>query len=263
MDIAFFQYPLAGLLVGFLVGATGVGGGALMTPLLVLMMGVAPHTAVGTDLLYASLTKMFGVGMHNAKGNVDWQVVRRLAAGSLPAAAAALAWMHLTESDGIREGVIITVLAVALLLTALAMVGKPWLNRIGRSVRVNEPVPFLKLQPPLTLLAGVILGVLVTLTSIGAGALGSVMLVFLYPLRLTPVKLVGTDLAHAIPLALVAGAGHILLGNVDFVLLVSLLLGSVPGVLLGAHFGGKLPEKVLRLTIALMLALIGLRMLTH
>ncbi|MCB1829972.1 MAG: sulfite exporter TauE/SafE family protein [Gammaproteobacteria bacterium] len=261
--MTFFQYPLAGLLVGILVGATGVGGGALMTPLLVLLLGVAPHTAVGTDLLYASLTKLFGVGLHSAKGNVDWQVVRRLATGSLPAAAATLLWMHVTESNGIREGMVITGLAVALLLTSLAMAGKPWLNRIGRSVRINEPIPFLKFQPPLTVLTGVCLGSLVTLTSIGAGALGSVILVFLYPLRLTPVKLVGTDLAHAIPLALVAGAGHILLGNVDFVLLGTLLLGSIPGVLLGAHFGGKLPEQVLRLTIALMLALIGFKMLMH
>lgn len=261
MDMSFFYFPLAGLLVGSVVGATGIGGGAMMTPLLVLLLGVAPQTAVGTDLLYASLTKMFGVGMHSAKGNVDWQVVRRLAIGSLPAATATLSWMHLTNAQSIGEGVIITTLAFALLFTSLAMVGKPWLNRIGRFARINDPIPFKKLQPPLTVLAGICLGVLVTLTSIGAGALGSVMLVFLYPLRLTPIKLVGTDLAHAIPLALVAGAGHIYLGNVDFKLLGLLLLGSIPGVLLGAHLGSRLPEKLLRPAIAGVLALVGIKLL--
>lgn len=252
---------LAGLCVGMLVGATGVGGGAVMTPLLVLLMGVAPHTAVGTDLLYASLTKMFGVGIHGAQGRVDWQIVRRLAAGSLPAAVATLLWMRNAGSNGVREGVVIVALGAVLILTALAMLSKPLLNRMGKELRTADPPGFRRVQPPLTVLAGALLGFLVALTSIGAGALGAVLLVFLYPLRLTPAKLVGTDLAHAIPLALVAGAGHILLGNVDFALLGQLLLGSIPGVAIGAHFGGKLPENVLRTGIAVVLAAVGVRLI--
>lgn len=258
---SFWLHPLAGLLVGMLVGATGVGGGALMTPLLVLLLGVAPHTAVGTDLIYASLTKMFGVWVHGSQGRVDWQVVRRLSLGSLPAALATLVWMHLTDSAGIRHGAIIAALGVALLLTSLAMASKPWLNRIGKNMRIADPEHFKGFQPALTVFAGSLLGVMVSLTSIGAGALGAVMLVFLYPLRLTPAKLVGTDLAHAIPLALVAGGGHILLGNVDFSLLGSLLLGSIPGVWLGAHYGGRLPDALLRNGIALILGIVGLKML--
>lgn len=252
---------LAGLFVGAMVGATGVGGGAVMTPLLILLMGVAPHTAVGTDLLYASLTKMVGVGVHNSERRVDWQVVRRLASGSLPAAIATLVWLRWAESSGVRSGVIIVALGVVLIITAVTMVMRPYLSKIGKNLRVSDPTHFLKYQPALTVLAGAILGFMVALTSIGAGALGAVMLLFLYPLRLTPAKLVATDLAHAIPLALVAGAGHILLGNVDFVLLGWLLLGSVPGVILGAHFGGKLPDKALRIAIAVVLGSVGLKLL--
>lgn len=253
---------LAGLFVGMMVGATGVGGGAVMTPLLVLLLGVAPHTAIGTDLLYASLTKMVGVCVHGAEGRVDWQVVRRLASGSLPAAIATLIWLRLAESDGIRQGVIIAALGLVLIVTALAMVLKPYLARIGKQLRISDPTHFKKYQPALTVLAGAILGLLVTLTSIGAGALGAVMLLFLYPLRLTPARLVATDLAHAIPLALIAGAGHILLGNVDFVLLGQLLLGSIPGVWIGAHFGGKLPDGVLRVAIAVILGSVGIKLLS-
>ncbi|MDR3394600.1 MAG: sulfite exporter TauE/SafE family protein [Parasulfuritortus sp.] len=255
------MYSLVGLFVGTMVGATGVGGGAIMTPLLILLMGVSPHTAVGTDLLYASLTKMVGVGIHGSRNRVDWKVVRLLASGSLPAAIVTLIWLRWAESSGVSNGVVIAALGVILMITSLMMVFRPLLNRIGRHLRITEPTHFIKYQPVLTVLAGAILGFLVALTSIGAGALGSVMLVFLYPLRLTPVKLVATDLAHAIPLALVAGAGHILLGNVDFVLLGWLLLGSIPGVMIGAHFAGKLPDRVLRIAIAVVLGSIGLKLL--
>jgi hypothetical protein len=234
-----------------------------MTPLLVLVLGVAPQTAVGTDLIYASLTKMVGVAVHGSQGRVDWQVVRRLSIGSLPAALATLAWMQIEGSGEVRHGMIITVLGVVLMFTSAAMITKPLLNRVGKKLRISNPAPFKRFQPALTVLAGVILGFLVALTSIGAGALGSVMLVFLYPLRLTPAKLVATDLAHAIPLALLAGVGHILMGNVNFVLLGQLLLGSIPGVLLGAHYGGKLPDHILRIGIALVLLVIGAKLLGH
>jgi uncharacterized membrane protein YfcA len=256
-----WQNPLAGLIVGMLVGATGVGGGAVMTPLLVLLLGVSPHTAIGTDLVYASLTKMFGVSVHNLAGRVDWQIVRRLATGSLPVAIATVIWLHSAGSTGMREGAIIVALGLVLILTALAMVLMPLLARMGNKLRLADPSQFRNRQPLLTVLAGAVLGLLVTLTSIGAGSLGVVMLLFLYPLRLTPAKLVATDLAHAIPLAVVAGAGHLILGNVDFSLLGQLLLGSIPGVWVGAHFGGKLPDLVLRLVIAVVLGLVGLKLL--
>lgn len=252
---------IAGLLVGMMVGATGVGGGAVMTPLLILLLGVAPHTAIGTDLLYASLTKLVGVGVHHNARRVDWQVVQRLARGSIPAALVTLWWLHRAGSAGIRDGAIMVVLGLVLLLTALAMVFKPLLFKLGKQRRIENPDRFKKHQPALTTMAGAILGFLVTMTSIGAGALGAVMLVFLYPLRLTPAKLVATDLAHAIPLALVAGAGHLLLGNVDFVLLGQLLLGSIPGVWIGARFGGRLPDRVLLVAIAVVLGSVGVKLL--
>jgi uncharacterized membrane protein YfcA len=257
-----YGYPLAGLLVGALVGATGVGGGSVMTPLLVLLLGVAPHTAIGTDLLYASFTKAFGVGVHSLAHRVDWQVFRRLALGSLPAAAATLLWLHSAGSQGVKDGATIFALGIVLVLTAVAMLGMPLMIRRAERNGFAFSAGFATFQPALTVLAGGVLGLIVTLTSIGAGALGAPLLLFLYPRRLTPARLVATDLAHAIPLALIAGAGHILLGNVDFTMLGLLLLGSIPGVWIGAYFGGKLPDTILRTAIAVVLALVGLKLLT-
>lgn len=252
---------LAGVLVGTIVGVTGVGGGALMTPILVLLFGVAPHTAVGTDLLYASITKMFGVTVHHNHETVDWEVVRRLASGSLPAAAVTLAWMHLNAAGQVRSGVVMTALAVALLITALSILLKDWLHRIGRNFRLTDAARFKDLQPVLTITAGVLLGVLVTLTSIGAGALGTVMLVYLYPLRMSASKLVGTDLAHAIPLALIAGLGHLTMGNVDFQLLGNLLIGSIPGVVAGSLISARAPLHIIRYAIAVVLGAVAMGML--
>jgi uncharacterized membrane protein YfcA len=252
----------AGLLVGTIVGITGVGGGALMTPILVLMFGVAPQTAVGTDLLYASLTKMFGTAVHHNHGTVDWGVVKRLAWGSLPAAALTLAWMSLTETNRVKSGFIIDAVGVALIITSLGMLFKDKLHSLGRNLRVGDSDKFKHVQPVLTVLAGVVLGVLVTLTSIGAGALGTVMLVYLYPLRLNSSKLVGTDLAHAIPLALIAGLGHLTMGNVDYRLLLNLLIGSIPGVLIGAFVSTRAPLTFIRYAIAIVLGLVAIKMLT-
>ncbi len=253
---------VAGLFVGTIVGITGVGGGALMTPILVLMFGVAPQTAIGTDLLYASLTKVFGVAVHHGHGTVDWGVVRRLAYGSLPAAALTLAWMHFSGEGRIKGGVLINAVGIALIITALGMLLKDWLHNLGRKLRVNEASPFLAIQPAATVVAGVVLGVLVTLTSIGAGALGTVMLIYLYPLRLNASKLVGTDLAHAIPLAMIAGLGHLTLGNVNFGLLLNLLIGSIPGVLIGSLISTRAPLTFIRYAIALVLGAVAVKMLT-
>lgn len=250
---------LAGLGVGFVVGLTGVGGGSLMTPLLVLLMGVAPHTAVGTDLLYASATKMVGVGVHNNHGTVDWGVVRRLAMGSLPAAVLTLLFLHF-GGQRITGGVMMFSLGVVLVLTSLAMLFKERLHDLGSHWRTDTPQSFRRAQLPLTILAGAIIGLLVTLTSVGAGALGTVMLVYLYPFRLTGARLVGTDLAHAIPLTLVAGFGHLLLGNIDFGLLGNLLLGSVPGVIIGSLLSARAPEHFTRYAIAVVLLLVGVRL---
>lgn len=253
--------PVAGFLIGLLVGMTGVGGGALMTPLLVFAFGVAPHTAVGTDLLFASVTKIAGVWSHNARGSVDWVVLRRLSAGSLPAAGLTVLGLYYFPDKRDMATLILPALGIALIITSVAMLLKKPLHRLGRHFRTTAPERFKGAQPALTVLAGAVLGVLVTLTSVGAGALGVVMLVYLYPFRLTPPKLVGTDIAHAVPLALVAGLGHLGLGNVDFPLLGSLLIGSLPGVLLGSRLSVKANHTYLRSGIAVMLAIVGSRIL--
>ncbi len=252
-----WMYTLSGFLVGFIVGVTGVGGGSLMTPLLVLVFGIAPATAVGTDLLYAALTKMGGSWAHSKRGTVDWRVVKLLALGSLPAALLSMLLLHhLALDEKHLKSLITSVLSIALVLTALALLLKPYLQKLGRS---RDGVVYELHAHHLTgttILTGAVLGVLVTISSVGAGALGVVVLLFLYP-RLPMAKIVGTDIAHAVPLTLVAGLGHAALGTVNFGLLGSLLLGSLPGIYLGSHLGVKIPERVLRPILAAMLIIIG------
>lgn len=252
---------LSGLLVGTVVGITGVGGGALMTPILVLLFGVAPTTAVGTDLLFAACTKVFGTAVHQQHGTVDWQIVRRLASGSLPAAALTLAWMQMSHANRVTDGLILHALAIALIITAIGMLAKNKLHGVGAAQRIRDVAGFRKLQSTLTWVAGAILGVLVTLTSIGAGALGTVMLVYLYPFRLSASKLVGTDLAHAIPLTLIAGIGHWYVGNVDFSLLGNLLIGSIPGVLVGSVLSARAPMRLIQAMISVVLVAVAVKML--
>jgi uncharacterized membrane protein YfcA len=248
---------LAGFVVGFLVGFTGVGAGALMTPLLVLILGIAPQTAVGTDLLFASVTKGVGVYVHGKRGSIDWGVLRRLCAGSLPAAALTLLLLHYFPDNRGLDSIILPGLGVALVVTSLAMTFQTKLNRLGKRLRTTTPDAFKGVQPMLTVAAGALLGFLVTLTSVGAGALGVVMLVYLYPFRLTAPKLVATDIAHAVPLTLIAGLGHLSLGNVDFTLLGPLLVGSIPGVIIGSRLGVKANHGYVRNAIAVMLAFVG------
>lgn len=254
-------FSLAGAGVGFVVGLTGIGGGALMTPILVMLFGVTPSLAVGTDLLFASITKFFGAAVHGRNGTVDWTIVRRLAVGSLPAAALTALALEWIGRDRLGRGLILNALGLALVMTAAGLLFRGRLHAIGRRLRTHSPERFKALQPALTVAAGAVLGVLVTLTSVGAGALGSVALVYLYPYRMRPAKLVGTDLAHALPLALVAGAGHLLIGNVDFALLGWLLLGSIPGILLGATLSARAPEAVVGRAIAIVLGIVGIRLL--
>ncbi len=256
-------HGVAGLLVGAIVGITGVGGGALMTPILVMIFGVAPTTAVGTDLLYASITKMFGTAVHHRAGTVDWQIVRRLASGSLPAAALTLAWMHFAHIGQLRSGLITFTLGLALVVTALGILFKEPIHSLGTRFRLGDSARFKAMQPALTVVCGVLLGAMVTLTSVGAGALGTAMLVYLYPLRLSAGKLVGTDLAHAIPLTLVAGLGHLAVGNVDVHLMLNLLAGSIPGVLLGSWISTRAPVGILRTAIAFVLLFVAWKMVSR
>lgn len=247
----------AAALTGLLVGLTGVGGGALMTPLLLLVFGVAPLAAVGTDLWFAAITKLFATRVHHGHDLIDWSVVKRLWLGSLTASAATLIWIKLHPVEESAVVLLKTAIAVAVLLTAVGLVFQRRLHELGRRLRITDSVQFKAQQPPLTVAAGAVLGVLVTLTSVGAGALGAVFLAYLYPLRLTPPRLVATDIVHAIPLAIFAGLGHLVIGNVDIRLLGNLLVGSIPAVLIGAMLSARLPHRFLRRLLALVLLAIG------
>lgn len=255
-----FGFIISGFLVGLLVGVTGVGGGSLMTPLLVFLFGFKPVVAVGTDLLFAAITKTGGVFVHHGNHkSVEWRIVGLLAAGSLPASVATLFVLNHFARIGQEITHVITFsLGIALILTALALIFRTQLQKAGKSSEEHVPGRFHHLQAPATVVIGLVLGSLVTLSSVGAGALGTVALLFLYP-RLSTLKVVGTDLAHAIPLTAVAGFGHWQLGHVDFTLLGSLLVGSLPGIWIGSHFSAKIPEKVLRPVLAGVLMLIGFK----
>jgi uncharacterized protein len=252
------RYAAAGALVGVLVGLTGVGGGSLMTPLLVLFFGFHPTTAVGTDLLYATVTKAAGTGVHGARGTVEWRVVRRLASGSLPTCLLTLAllWWSGISADQTNRA-IAGVLGVVLVLTGIAtLFRRRLLARLQPAFGAAAEARVARL----TVLLGVVLGALITLTSVGAGALGMTALIALYP-RLPVARLVGTDIAHAVPLTLIAGLGHWAMGSVDVPLLLSLLCGSVPGVLAGSWLGTRAPERWLTTILAGVLAVAGWRLL--
>lgn len=253
-------YIFSGLLVGLLVGITGVGGGSLMTPLLVFLFGFKPAVAVGTDLLFAAITKTGGVWVHHGSHkSVEWKIVGLLSLGSLPAALATIAVLRHYAAIGKEISHVMTFsLGIALILTALALIFRHTVQKAGLQTETSGPGRFGHLQGPATVLLGIVLGVLVTLSSVGAGALGTVALLFLYP-RLPTVKIVGTDIAHAIPLTAIGGFGHLSMGNVNFALLGSLLIGSLPGIWVGSHISAKIPEKVLRPILATVLMLIGFK----
>ncbi len=251
-------YALSGLGVGLLVGFTGVGGGSLMTPLLVLLFGIHPTTAVGTDLLYAGLTKIAGTVIHGAHGSVDWRIVRRLTLGSAPAAALTLGLLHMLGTDAQSTNAIISeVLGFTLMATAVALLARNWLLRrfAERMAQLGEPQ-----TARLTVLTGAVLGVVVSISSVGAGAIGVTVLLMLYP-RLPTVRIVGSDIAHAVPLTLIAGAGHWWLGSVNLPLLASLLIGSIPGIAIGSLFASRVPDRMLRPLLAGTLALVGGRLI--
>ena len=254
-------YTIAGFVVGFIVGLTGVGGGSLMTPILVLLFAIKPAIAVGTDLLYASITKSGGILVHQSRGTIEWRIVGLLALGSVPASITAVLFLKHLETSGVNYDRILTLsLSIALILTSMVLIFRNWIHRLSQSDRL-APVRaiHLRLRTPMTVVAGTAVGTLVTLSSVGAGALGAAILFFLYP-RMRAIKIVGTDLAHAVPITAIAGFGHMHLGSVDFVLLFNLLLGSLPGIYLGSHTGARLPDRIVRPALAGMLLLIGVRM---
>ena len=240
-------YAISGFLVGALVGLTGVGGGSLMTPLLILVFGINPAAAVGTDLLYAAVTKTAGSLVHGFNQTIDWRIVRRLAAGSIPMTVVTMAVLHRLDinSPAVRD-LINAALTLALFATAVTLVFRDRL--------VARYSARLALLPPqritvLTIIAGAALGLIVSISSIGAGAIGVTVLFLLYP-KLPMARIVGSDIAHAVPLTLVGGIGHWLLGAVDLPVFASLIIGSVPGILLGSYAAIRTPERMLRLVLA-------------
>lgn len=255
-------YSAAGLFVGIMVGLTGVGGGSLMTPILVLLFGQTPAIAVGTDLVFSATTKVAATISFGYNRRVDWQIVGRLALGSIPGAGAVAAWFWLSRgAPGIIDSVIAHALALILAVAAVALLLQYPLRRIGVKLTAKWLYRSERYRLPLTIAAGLTLGVGVTLTSVGAGALGVVALLALYPLRLFGDRLVATDIAHALPVTIIAAASHALLRHVDTSVLLYLLAGSIPGVVLASRVALRLPTQLTNTFIALMLAVVSARML--
>ena len=247
-------YAMSGFAVGMLVGMTGVGGGSLMTPILILLFGVHPATAVGSDLLYAAATKTGGTLIHGLSSTVEWRIVGRLAMGSVPMTALTLLLLSQVEVTGqVAGGLITVVLSGALFLTAAVLIFRKKIVALYAS-RIGEMDP--RRTALLTVATGATLGVLVSISSVGAGALGVTALILLYP-RLPTANIVGSDIAHAVPLTLVAGLGHWMLGSVDWSLVGSLLLGSLPGIVVGSYVSTRVPDMVLRLVLAATLIAVG------
>ncbi len=247
-------YVVSGFSVGLLVGMTGVGGGSLMTPLLILLFGVHPATAVGTDLLYAAATKAGGGIVHGWSRSIHWPAVIRLACGSIPASMLTLfvLWQLDLSADGARR-LINAVLCFALLLTAVSLIFRKAVIETLRSrmERFDD-----RAIARATVLVGVALGVLVSISSVGAGAVGVTALLLLYP-QMPMSRVVGSDIAHAVPLTLIAGIGHWLVGSTDWQLMGVLLIGSLPGIVIGSYCAVRVPETALRLLLASILIVVA------
>ncbi len=247
---------VAGAGVGLIVGLTGVGGGSLMTPLLVSVFHLDKAVAIGTDLWFAGLTKVSGSVAHHREHHVDYHIMNKLLWGSIPATVGTLAFMHVSGIHKANNSTLTYALATALVLTAITVAFRPVWFRVGMWL---ERFITRERRGVLTVLCGAVLGVLVSLSSIGAGALGATLILLLYP-RLDMKRLVGTDIAHAVPLTIVAGIGHASLGNVHWPLLIELLLGSIPGIWVGAKLTKHLPEKITRFALCLCLLFAAFKM---
>jgi uncharacterized membrane protein YfcA len=259
-----FGYTLAGVVTGLVVGITGVGGGAVMTPILILLLGVAPATAVATDLWFAAITKLFGAGIHSVGGNIDWQVVRRLWMGSIPVAIIVAILVALNAKPE-KVSWLTTAIGVVVLVTAIGMFLAPVLIKAAQANRSETPAKFRNFQGPATIVSGGVVGGLVALTSVGAGALGSVAMTAIYPFRMTPHRLVATDIAHAIPLAVVAGTGYIVTGLaagigivVDPWMLLSMLIGSIPTIIIGSFLARKVKPRAIQIALASVLLFVAI-----
>ncbi len=257
-----FLHILAGALVGFVIGLTGVGGGSLMTPILILGFKINPAVAVGTDLLYAALTKANGVYFHHRQKTIDWRITLRLALGSIPASLLTVLLIRKMHQAGYDYEHLMTItLGIMLIFTSLVVFCRQKLSEyLYRSLhRQNSLVSRLKrIRGEITITAGMVLGFLVTLSSVGAGAIGTALLFLLYPNKRT-VSIVGTDLAHAVPLTAIAGLGHWQIGSVDPMLLGGLLLGGLPAIYLGSLVGKRIPDRYMRPMVAMILLGLGLR----
>jgi uncharacterized protein len=257
MDFIDPLYSISGFGVGFLVGMTGVGGGSLMTPLLILLFGIHPATAVGTDLLYAAATKTGGSLVHGLARSIHWPVVGLLACGSLPASILTLAVLWQLNLNGeVARSLINLVLCGALFLTAVSLIFRNAIMARYRH-RLDQVSP--ATTSVITVLVGAVLGVIVSISSVGAGAVGVTALLLLYP-RLPMARIIGSDIAHAVPLTLVAGTGHWMAGAVDWHLMGSLLVGSLPGILIGSYSAIRVPETALRLVLATTLIVVATKL---
>lgn len=254
LDIA---YVAIGACTGLAVGLTGMGAGALMTPILLLFFDVPPTTAVATDLWFAALTKLASAHLPHTRQHADWQVIKRLWWGSLPVALLTVLLIHLGATWG-KVQWLSQAIGVMVLFTALTMLIRPWL-RMPQAAPQGQCAA---LQAPLTVLGGGVLGLCVALTSIGAGTLGSMLLLFLYPQRMAPHRLVATDIVHSIPLAAVAGLGYLFAGLVDGAMLAALLAGSIPAIIVANLLAGKIPGRVLQLGMAAVLLAAGFKLLS-
>ncbi len=255
-----FAFSLAGLVVGTAVGATGVGGGSLMTPILILFYGISPAVAVGTDLLYASVSKAFGVVLHGRRGTVDWAIVGWLSAGSVPAALITLLFLrHQAAGAGLDQLIKLTLAGAIILTATFTLLQEPMLKLIKKGKPPGGPGFLVRHQRLLTVVCGILIGALVTISSVGAGVIGMMLLLILYPAH-APIRLVGSDLAHAVLITGIAGLGHAGLGTVNYSMLGFLLLGALPGIWIGTRIAFRLDDKGLKRTISALLIFIGCTM---
>lgn len=251
---------IIGFFTGYLVGLTGVGGGALISLLLLTLVGMPLNAAVGTALLFAAITKGTAMQVYRGYALVDWTVVGILWMGSLSASIATITWVHTMAKIGEDVSFYKQLIASGILVAVMSMFLQPTIETLSKKKFLNNGPGITGLQILLTILAGAALGILVTLTSVGIGALGLIILIQLFPHRMSPPSLVATNIVHAIPLALFGGVGHTFLGNVDLTALGSLLIGSIPGAIFGALTAVLLPHASLRSTLSATLWIFGLQL---